>query len=507
MNPAGFLFGPNATVNVGGMVTFTSADYLRLADGAKFNAKPSVAADALLSTAPVAAFGFLGSRPGAITFQGTQLTVAEGAGLSLVGGDITVQGGELTAPGGQINLVSVGKPSNAQGAEVAMNDVGVPNGFRTLGTISLTQGSRLDTSPLAGSQKAAGSIFIRGGQLLMDASTIKASPGPQSTGLPGNIEVTAERVALANGTTIETSYMSEAFTSTDAQPGNITFNAKTFSATNSTIAASVNSQGHADSGIITIQGLAGTGDLAKSVSLTNTELSVSNRSLTSGSIGDGSIVIQGKDVEMTQSQLLATSVDGVAGTIEVSSTAVIALVDTTIDTRAELGGGTITLSAPRISINGGRLDTSSVIDAFSSANISLIATKSVSLDGTTLSANIANPIILGHAGRIYVNGGGLFRSRQSTLSARGGTGGGSIEIEANKVVLTDTQLNTSASPTGVAGQISVEGNSVTFTNSQLLSTAPQGQGGSIDILTPKYKADSTTLLDVSRNGTVTISKP
>src|SRR5215510_10230628 len=31
MNPAGFLFGPNATVNVGEMVAFTSADYLRLA--------------------------------------------------------------------------------------------------------------------------------------------------------------------------------------------------------------------------------------------------------------------------------------------------------------------------------------------------------------------------------------------------------------------------------------------------------------------------------------------
>ena len=30
MNPAGFLFGPNATVNIGGMVTFTSADYVRL---------------------------------------------------------------------------------------------------------------------------------------------------------------------------------------------------------------------------------------------------------------------------------------------------------------------------------------------------------------------------------------------------------------------------------------------------------------------------------------------
>jgi filamentous hemagglutinin family protein len=43
MNPAGFLFGPNATVNVGGMVTFTSADYLRLADNARFNAVPGPA--------------------------------------------------------------------------------------------------------------------------------------------------------------------------------------------------------------------------------------------------------------------------------------------------------------------------------------------------------------------------------------------------------------------------------------------------------------------------------
>jgi hypothetical protein len=29
MNPVGFLFGPNAMVNVAGMVAFTTADYLR----------------------------------------------------------------------------------------------------------------------------------------------------------------------------------------------------------------------------------------------------------------------------------------------------------------------------------------------------------------------------------------------------------------------------------------------------------------------------------------------
>ena len=95
MNPAGFLFGPNATVNVGGMVSFTSADYLRLADGVRFNAIPNTTADALLSAAPVAAFGFLGSNPGAITVQGSQLAVTEGTGISLVGGNITIQSGTL----------------------------------------------------------------------------------------------------------------------------------------------------------------------------------------------------------------------------------------------------------------------------------------------------------------------------------------------------------------------------------------------------------------------------
>src|SRR6476620_1760149 len=120
MNPAGFLFGPNATVNVGGMVSFTSADYLRLADNARFNAVPGPA-DALLTASPVAAFGFLGSNPGAITVQGSQLSVTPGQSISLVGGNITVQSGvlddgvtiqpaRLSAPGGQINLASVASP-------------------------------------------------------------------------------------------------------------------------------------------------------------------------------------------------------------------------------------------------------------------------------------------------------------------------------------------------------------------------------------------------------------
>ena len=77
MNPAGIVFGPNASLNVGGSVSFTTADYLRLTDGASFNAIPGPA-DAAISSAPVAAFGFLGSNPAAITVQGGQLASRKG---------------------------------------------------------------------------------------------------------------------------------------------------------------------------------------------------------------------------------------------------------------------------------------------------------------------------------------------------------------------------------------------------------------------------------------------
>ena len=92
MNPHGILFGPNATLNVGGMVAFTTADYLRLSNEVLFNNTPNVAQDALLSAAPVATFGFLGSNPlgsnpAAIAIQGSTLQVAQDQSLSFLGGN------------------------------------------------------------------------------------------------------------------------------------------------------------------------------------------------------------------------------------------------------------------------------------------------------------------------------------------------------------------------------------------------------------------------------------
>src|SRR5437867_11900191 len=64
MNPAGILFGPNASLNVGGSVNFTTANYIRLFDGANsasFNSNPANdgLANGVLSAAPLVNFGFL----------------------------------------------------------------------------------------------------------------------------------------------------------------------------------------------------------------------------------------------------------------------------------------------------------------------------------------------------------------------------------------------------------------------------------------------------------------
>jgi len=183
MNPAGILFGPNATLNVGGSVQFTTADYLRLADGVRFNAIPGPQ-DALLSTAPVAAFGFLASNPAGISVHGSSLSVPAGQSISLVGGNISIQAGmlengisqasHLSAPGGQIRLASVASPGEALHPTLATGPNINGQTFTNMGRITVSGNSTINVSTDAAGTVAAGTVKIRSGQLVIDDSTISA---------------------------------------------------------------------------------------------------------------------------------------------------------------------------------------------------------------------------------------------------------------------------------------------------------------------------------------------
>ncbi|MDI3461807.1 MAG: hypothetical protein OJF50_000628 [Nitrospira sp.] len=175
MNPAGIVFGPTASLNVGGSITFTTADYLRLdkAGGPNagiFRADPTRVS--LLTSASVDAFGFLGSNPGSITVEGSQFRVSEKQGISVVGGNITIQNGtlengtvqtaRLSAPNGQINLATAKSPGEfLQDLTAAPNINGMS--FRSFGSVHLASGSTVDVS-----QTENGKVAIRGGQLVLE---------------------------------------------------------------------------------------------------------------------------------------------------------------------------------------------------------------------------------------------------------------------------------------------------------------------------------------------------
>ncbi|HRI39348.1 MAG TPA: filamentous hemagglutinin N-terminal domain-containing protein, partial [Nitrospira sp.] len=90
MNPAGIIFGPTAKLDIGGSVTFTTANYLRLA-GAAGSSSGIFYADVtranVLTSASIAAFGFLEANPTSISLQGSTLKTTPGKSISLVGGD------------------------------------------------------------------------------------------------------------------------------------------------------------------------------------------------------------------------------------------------------------------------------------------------------------------------------------------------------------------------------------------------------------------------------------
>ncbi|MEQ8974484.1 MAG: CHAT domain-containing protein [Coleofasciculus sp. C1-SOL-03] len=103
MNPAGFVFGANASLNVPGDFTATTATGIGFGDNGWFNAFGENNYTDLVGTP--SEFVFDSAQSGSIVNEGN-LEVNQGQALTLLGGSVTNQG-ELTAPGGTITIAAV----------------------------------------------------------------------------------------------------------------------------------------------------------------------------------------------------------------------------------------------------------------------------------------------------------------------------------------------------------------------------------------------------------------
>ena len=212
INPAGILFGPNAALDVSGSFHASTADYLRLADGGRFDAREP--ANSVLTTAPPSAFGFLGRGTGSISVEGANLSVPRGRALSLVGGTVAIADkSQIEALEGRLSVVSV-----ASAGEVPLPHLGAEaSGTVEYGDITLRDGSILDASG-----DNAGRIVIRGERFVMQGESriVADTYGTQS----GDIRIDASDVS------IEGSFVrARTFDPASADGGSVTVNAKRFS--------------------------------------------------------------------------------------------------------------------------------------------------------------------------------------------------------------------------------------------------------------------------------------
>jgi len=173
LNPAGVVFGPNASLDISGSFFVSTADFLRLGDDGIFYADPTK--DSLLTMAPPSAFGFLGKNPAGITIEQSELKVPGGRTLSAVGGDINIRSGNLFARPGRVNLVSVGSPG-----EVHVDDPGLNvDAFNELGNVNLVDAT-----------VESQTVVIRDGRLAVVQGRV------QATGAQARIDIAARGEAV-----------------------------------------------------------------------------------------------------------------------------------------------------------------------------------------------------------------------------------------------------------------------------------------------------------------------
>ena len=664
LNPAGVLFGPNASLDLNGSFHVSTGDYLPLADGGIFYANP--AQNSVLTVAPPSAFGFLNDNPAGISIQGSVLEVPDGETLSFVGGDIEIVGGTISAPGGRVNLASV-----ASAGEVIPNmpdqapDLKV-DAFERLGDIDISQDGRLQVSG-----STAGNIFIRGGNLTLDSSIIFSAAfgssdagdidirlaedlslsnrgGPRrgttidsssySNGAGGDILLEVRRLTISDGSQI-TSHAQDNCTS---RGGNITINAAE-SVSISGVGAngmqsyvSTSTFGNGDGGTIYIStptlniddhagifavaymgfdwmgnvvGGGRGGDIfldvgsltitnagigsqagalttghAGNITITATEaVSMSGSSaIRSGSHGDGDggtisistpvltmdcsgivaeagiyssgdagdVLLEVGSLALTSGAQIQTSTEGVGqgGDITITATDSVSILGCNIEgyqsalissTWGGGKGGTISISAPSLTIdegglaaqsaadadagnilvnvgilrltNGARIMTST-FDSGAGGNIDLQAKRIELNDGAFISAESFGT---GNAGNITIDASDVLSLKESSVTTEAAQAdGGNIKVNVQHMVhLKDSEITASVGggPETVGGNIDIDPEYVILDGSKIIANAFEGKGGNIKIVAGCFLADPESVVDASSalgiDGQVDIQAP
>ncbi|MGK7900226.1 MAG: filamentous hemagglutinin N-terminal domain-containing protein [Hormoscilla sp.] len=254
LNPAGIVFGPNASLNIGGSFLGSTASGLLFPNGQEFRAinQPE---PLLTINAPIGLW-FRGNEGNIVNRSAEPvrlnnrmelpigLRVKPGQSLGLVGGNVRVNGGIIRAPGGRVDLGgltaagtvglnndgSLSFPEGVARGNVEFANFAIVNVRRDGGgtiavhanDVNILRGTLLRSGirPGLGTVDAgAGNITIDAtGAIAIDGSAVANQVGVQAIGNAGNIEIEGRSLSLSNGAELDNSNLGQ------GNAGNVTIN-------------------------------------------------------------------------------------------------------------------------------------------------------------------------------------------------------------------------------------------------------------------------------------------
>ncbi len=463
INPDGFVFGPNAKLDLQGSLHISTATQLRLGETGTFDTRNPE--HSLLVSAPPSAFGFLDNNPASIEIRGSKLATREGQTLSILGGELNINAGRLRAVSGRINLADT---DQANELLITSNGLIVDTHAR-LGNITLTNNASIDVG-----KQGAGDIYIRGGQFFLDNSSIIANTEiDQDSGL---IAINVNELHLDNQADID----SRAFG--PGQGGQIIINV----AGNTTLSG--NSQIRTSSLSTSTQA----GD-AGNITIKTQSLNLSDSTISSTTAGPG----QGGDITIKASQYI-----NLISTADFSTAIVASSKSNTSHTDAG-NAGRIFISAKDLNLSGAasQIDNSTY-GSGQGGSITLQVADCLRLtDQALISADSSGT---GHAGSIYVNATTLEMDNGTISTAAETSAGGNIIVNAR----TQLNMNNSLLSATVNGGVGNGGNLAisnprffNLTDSNIIANASGGHGGLILVITgTPIKSHNSSITATSETG-------
>ncbi len=494
INPAGIVFGPDASINVPAAFHASTAANLQFSDGAVFSAVNPGAST--LSMVSPSAFGFVANRSAEIRIEQSDLSFSPGTNTSLIGSDIVIESGILTNMGGEIGLTATGHSANS----VPLNSSAAMD---SPGKIQVSD-SRIDVSG-----SSSGLIVVNGGKIDLTASTLSAIYlGNQPVGNSAGIEINAKSLVLDN--TLLTN-----ITGGSGDAGDIDISViKAFKLLNgSSLTSATSSQGNA--GLIKVEvmdlfvdgqnasattgifssvatnssGEAGDIELAVEgkLSLVNNG-TISSNTLTSKNAGSitiqaGNFTIDGQTSTATVINSAGIGSSGDAGKIDISVNNTMSLVD----------GGSIFNSSLSAGSSGSIQIKSADLTIDSRGNQAFTGVSSSSVSDSTGNSGMIDIFV--NANLNLINRGSI---NSSTFTTEGKAGG--VTVVATNITITDQANILSAAgrnSRGTAGDVSVstrESLRISNGGAIISNTFSEGNAGTITV--------NTTNLDISNGGSL-----